>query len=318
MGKQKQKKKIEFVYYTIPVGDYVFPLLGDAWVRKYGEGTPDILHFHNYLEIGYCYHGSGEFVIEDRIHRYTDKMFTVIPANVPHTTNSDPEHICKWEFLFIDVEAFVKTQMQDFRLEAKEVLKIIGRCGTIKTEKNHGVLAGLISRIIEECRNQSPYYKECLKGYLRALVIEIIRLEEEREQAKRGVFNDYMKTALLYIKENYAEDIKVSDVAKHCGLSETHFRRVFQDSMNMKPVEYVNMVRIEQACELIKDKDISMEEVAYRVGYVTLSTFHRNFKKLTGLTPYHWKYKYNHEHHTMIHYQVSAKKGWDWEESYHD
>jgi len=54
-----------------------------------------MLHFHNLLEIGYCYHGSGRLIIEDREYRYSDNMYTFIPKNVPHTTISDPGNICR-------------------------------------------------------------------------------------------------------------------------------------------------------------------------------------------------------------------------------
>lgn len=79
----KKKKRMEYRYYEIPADTYVLPLLGKGWEQEYGVGIRDMLHFHNYMEIGYCYHGDGELIIEDRTYHYSGKQFTIIPANIP-------------------------------------------------------------------------------------------------------------------------------------------------------------------------------------------------------------------------------------------
>ena len=309
----KQKDKIEFRYYEIPIGKYVLPMLGKGWEQEYGIGYHGMLHFHNYLEIGYCYHGQGDLVIDDRNYRYGDNMLTWIPANIPHTTNSDPGHICKWEYLFIDIESFIKNEMNDCKILADDILKIANKRGTMKTKENHPVMAELILNIIREYRSESLYYQDSAKGYIKALVIEILRLEEERELARRNIkLGHYVGSAIEYIGDNYADDIKVADIAASCGLSESHFRRIFEDSMNMKPVDYINLVRIKNACELIEKEEISMNDVGIRVGYLTPSSFNRNFKRLTGMTPHQWKVeKIQKNGGGLKKYKISAKPGWE-------
>ena len=118
-----KKKDIEFRYYDMPVNSYVLAMLGNGWEQEYGiEQAPGLLHFHNYLEIGYCYDGSGILTIADQKLRYSGNMFSIIPANIPHTTNSDPGHICKWEFLFIDIEPFVRNEMRDALISVSRAL----------------------------------------------------------------------------------------------------------------------------------------------------------------------------------------------------
>ena len=65
-----------------------------------------------------------------------------------------------------------------------------------------------------------------------------------------------MEAALRYVEEHYreplhAEQLRVGDLAAVCGLSETHFRRLFQKNMQLTPMEYVNKVRIREACRLM-------------------------------------------------------------------
>ncbi|MEE3356395.1 MAG: AraC family transcriptional regulator [Candidatus Weimeria sp.] len=308
----KKKKKMEFRYYDIPKGEYVLPKLGKGWEQEYGKGYDGMLHFHNYLEIGYCYHGSGRLIIEDRVYRYTDQTFTIIPANIPHTTISDEGHICKWEFLFIDIEGFVTEEMKWEGYSVSEIIHRINSRGTMKSRENHGELGRLILAIIRECRTKGPYYKEALKGWLATLAVDILRLNQEREEARRiNRVNSYIRDAIEFVGTHYVEEIHISDLAEISGLSESHFRRTFEESMNMKPVEYINMVRIDKACEMIAREDVSMEDVCYRVGYQTPSTFNRNFKSLTGMTPLQWKKGGQKKGSLLSDFHITAQKGWE-------
>lgn len=307
----KEKTRLEFRFYDIPKGDYVLPKLGKGWEQEYGIGYGRMLHFHNFMEIGYCYHGRGELLIEDRTYIYGDRMFTVIPENIPHTTISSPGNICKWEFLFIDIRNFVKTEMTSDSLQADEILRIINKRGTLKTAQNHPILSSLILKIIDECRNENVYYKESIKGYLRAFVIEVLRLDEEREKAGGHRITQFIRDAIEYINAHYAQDVKIADVADHCGMSESHFRRKFENSMHMKPGDYLNMVRVDEACRLIRSGDRSIENIGVAVGYDTPSTFIRNFKKITGMTPQKWRKIQQESGMVRSSYHISAQKGWE-------
>ncbi|MCR5475879.1 MAG: AraC family transcriptional regulator [Lachnospiraceae bacterium] len=307
----KEKPKMEFRFYDIPKGDYVLAKLGKGWEQEYGIGYGRMLHFHNYMEIGYCYHGRGELLIEDRTYIYGNNNFTVIPENIPHTTISAPGNICKWEFLFIDIKNFIRTEMASDDMSADEIIRIINKRGTMKTAVNHPALNDLILKIIKECRDEDMYYRESIKGYLRSFVIEVLRLDEERERAGGNRISDFIRGAIEYINAHYAEDVRIADVADECGMSESHFRRMFEASMHMKPVDYLNMVRIDEACRLIRRGDRSIEQTGIMVGYDTPSTFNRNFRKLTGMTPLEWRKTQAKGGMIRSGYRISAQKGWE-------
>ena len=107
MAKKRKKPKMEFRYYQMPAGSPILALLGQKWVQNYGNDV-DYLHFHNYLEIGFCYEGDGFMAFGEAKMRFSGREFTVIPPNYAHTTNSDLGTVSKWEYLFIDVEGFMK------------------------------------------------------------------------------------------------------------------------------------------------------------------------------------------------------------------
>ncbi|MCR5055040.1 MAG: AraC family transcriptional regulator [Lachnospiraceae bacterium] len=308
----KNTSRLEFRYYNIPTGQYVISKLGPGWEQEYGVGYEGMLHFHNYLEIGYCYYGKGRLIIEDRTYHYGDDMFSFIPANIPHVTISEPGNICKWEFLFVDINEFIKNEMKTMRLETEDVIRIINKRGTIKSLRHHEKMGLIIRGIIEECRQEGPYYKESIKGHLMALVIEALRLDEEREGAKsKRPLPKYIREAIDYIDNNFEQDLKISDVAVNCSISESHFRRMFEETMNMSPVEYLNYVRIKRACALMEKEDVSMEEIGFKVGFTTPSTFNRNFKRFTGTTPYKWKREKDKGMRPGDKMNITAKPGWE-------
>ena len=93
-------------------------------------------------------------------------------------------------------------------------------------------------------------------------------------------------------------------------MSESHFRRIFQECMNMPPNDLINVIRIREAGKLLLKSHISMAEVAYRVGYGNVSTFNRNFKRMMGITPYQWKKSPENYAGRMMDFKISALKGW--------
>ena len=86
---QKKKKAEDGISILSDAGRKPDPgLLGQKWIQHYGENI-DYLHFHNYLEIGYCYGGDGFMVLGEEESASNGGIVTVIPPNYPHTTNSD-------------------------------------------------------------------------------------------------------------------------------------------------------------------------------------------------------------------------------------
>ena len=69
---------MEFRYYQMPAGSPILALLGQKWVQNYGNDV-DYLHFHNYLEIGFCYEGDGVMAFGEAKMRFSGREFTVIP-----------------------------------------------------------------------------------------------------------------------------------------------------------------------------------------------------------------------------------------------
>lgn len=307
----KKRDNIELRYYEIPQTPPLIALLGDRWVLNYGT---DPTHFHNFMEIGYCYYGRGTMYFGSEELEFQDGSITVIPVNFPHHTKSEGESISKWEYIYVDTERFLSEIFEEKPLY-EQILK--GRLNSrplLLSESVHPVIGQNIRLILDEMRHKKEYYQDTVQGYLLALLLNVVRLNpavELKGVAESGDGNfDRLTGVIKYISENYQQEMKIGELAEICHMSESHFRRVFVESMNVPPLEYVNLVRIQKACELLIRSEESLENIGKKVGYYALATFVRNFKKVVGSTPGQWRAAARQNEGGLVHYKVSIHKGW--------
>ena len=305
----KKKQSAEFRFYELPKDEPVLALTGSKWIQVYGKKI-DNLHFHNLLEIGYCHYGAGTLTLEEERHRFGADMISCIPSNFLHVTKSDADVMAFWEYIFISPEEILKSQGKS-QQEIKALVELINQRAFFFRAEEHPSIALIVRAIFKEMEHKNAYYCDCVAGMVYALLFEIARANGQEAVATVGRTNTLqLERAIAYVEENYRYNFKIADLADECHMSETHFRRVFQEKMNMTPIEYVNFVRIKKACELIDRTDISMEEVAEQVGFVTPSTFNRNFRRIIGTSPYQWKKRPENHEGRLLDYRISALKGW--------
>lgn len=90
----------------------------------------------------------------------------------------------------------------------------------------------------------------------------------------------------LWMQNNLAKtDIQMSELANSEGMSQRNFTRRFRIATDMTPVEYLQSKRIELARDLLQNSNLSISEIAYRVGYLDVSYFTQLFKQKTSITP---------------------------------
>ena len=87
------------------------------------------------------------------------------------------------------------------------------------------------------------------------------------------------------IDRSYADDLDIATLARIALMSPSHFIRRFRAVFGETPHRYLQRRRIERAMTLLRDHDRSVTEVALAVGYDSLGTFSRTFRRVTGRTP---------------------------------
>ena len=88
-----------------------------------------------------------------------------------------------------------------------------------------------------------------------------------------------------YISSHYAEPISLNDLAVKFSFSPVYLGRLFKRETGTSFNEYLKRVRIQAACEMIEDNDISIKQLAEKVGIPDLNYFYRLFKQVTDMTP---------------------------------
>lgn len=312
MSKKRKRSKIEFRYYQLPVGSPILALLGQKWVQNYGRDV-DYLHFHNYLEIGFCYEGRGTMTLGDQDVRFHGRQFTVIPKNYPHTTLSDVGDLSKWEYLYVDVEEIL-SYMQGNPVRMERMLQRINSRALFFDEKQQPEMAAKILSVMNIMRRSEEFYVEEARGILAALLAQIARINcaegEAREDENTQRMTNVVTEALNYISIHYMEQIKVEDLAKTCHISETHFRRMFSASMKISPLDYINLVRVQAACQNLRKSDAPIADIAHKCGFSTNSTFNRNFRRIMGVTPMEWRKRPQNYERQLLNFDIHIEEGW--------
>ncbi|MGN7811769.1 helix-turn-helix domain-containing protein [Flavobacterium sp. 22076] len=93
------------------------------------------------------------------------------------------------------------------------------------------------------------------------------------------------------IRNRLNESLSLEDTAKRAGMSVRSLTRLFQAQLHITYIQYLKMLRIIKAMELINDTDLNMTEIAYEVGYSNIAAFSNNFHQLTNMRPTEFKQK---------------------------
>lgn len=310
---KKKKDTVEFRFYEIPQQEAALVLCGESWIRVYGHDEFH-LHFHNLMEIGICRYGKGTMHLNEDIVEYKDNTITIIPENYPHVTVSEGEENNFWEFIFFDLRSIVTELFPNQIVYQNEILKAINKEPVFTNVEEEPHITQLINDIIKEAKDNEPFHQDIVLLHLKELVYTLIRrsssMPEIEEPKIKGSNMSQIATALDYVNKNFDKQIRIGELAKKCGMSETHFRRIFEDFINMSPMDYVNLIRIQRACDYMKKSNDSMDLVALKCGFTTTSTFNRNFKKFLNTSPYQWKINPENYEGKLLNFRISALKGW--------
>lgn len=88
-----------------------------------------------------------------------------------------------------------------------------------------------------------------------------------------------------YIREHITEDLTLGEVARAVNTSASYFCRLFKKATGINYSQYLSRVRLERAKQLLVNPHLRVSEVAYEVGFQSLTHFNRVFKKLLGQSP---------------------------------
>ena len=251
-----------------------------------------MLHRHNGLEIGYCHHGAGIFVVEDKTLPFRTGDVSVISEAEMHLAQSAAGTVSQWTFISFDPARLVPAPPEERWLLRCEPFHGV-KFRNILSPAAYPAITRAVYTIVSEMQAQEPGYQSAVRAQAWTLLLELHRLTGMAATRWTGAVADSriapIAGALEVIATGYGYPLRVEELAAACHCSVTHFRRLFTAALGQSPQHYLTQFRLRMATTLLAHTDRSIAEIAGAVGYSTLSSFNRQFKMLLGTPPRAWR-----------------------------
>jgi len=110
-----------------------------------------------------------------------------------------------------------------------------------------------------------------------------------KEEGDGDKANTYVKKAIAFIRSNYCNPIRVTDVADFVCVNRSYLYTLFENSLGMPPQKFLSAYRLTKAAELLQATDIPIESIALSCGYSDSLVFTKAFKQMKGQAPSHYR-----------------------------
>ncbi|MBP3518247.1 MAG: helix-turn-helix transcriptional regulator [Parabacteroides sp.] len=104
-------------------------------------------------------------------------------------------------------------------------------------------------------------------------------------QLSTSIENQRIEPAMIYMNQYYKEPIKLEQLANLCCMSPNYFHKIFRNTLNMTPANYLTLLRMNAALQLLTDRRLTIKNIAYELGFTDDAHFCRSFKKYYGIPP---------------------------------
>lgn len=250
----------------------------------------DGLHCHNCMELGLCVSGAGKICTRAGERRFSAGTLFLAPRGVYHSQQNEGVPLTHWRYLEIDEDALLRAASASTLAALRRLLDAVRADGLFIAEGD-AMVAALVEMMLK-VRERTGVEAEPEGELFTQLLLAILSRRAEEAPAEAASAPPEMQPvepALLYVREHYAGEIRVGDLARSCAMSESYFRKVFTQLTGMAPLEYVNRYRIHRAVNLLHMTRESVQNIAGRCGFSSIASFNRNFRRYAGKSPSDWR-----------------------------
>ena len=250
------------------------------------------LHWHTEFEIIHVISGGFTLYIDNIKYEMQKTDFAFIGCGmlhrgVPLSNGQGTDNNCTYECIVFDLNMLRSKAAGTLD---SYIIPLLSRVCEVKSpyHNNNNIMYTVIDAIFKTISNKSDYYEldvlsllyRCFsllysEGYISASV-----------QSRCNLHHAEIITELLdWIDTHYNEQITLSDLAVVSGYKEKYLCRFFKDYTSLTPIDYINRVRIDNACRELLHYGCSVTEAAFNNGFNDLSYFSKKFKLYMGMTP---------------------------------
>ncbi len=262
---------------------------GGGFIADYISDIGGLWHFHPEYELVLNLKSNGTRIIGDSVELFDRYDLVLIGGNIPHSwnyyrnENAVPEkHGIMLHFRRDSLgEAFLSQfEMQEVKALLDQAER--GICFSVEDARKAEKLlvAGInntgIAKMIE--------FFSLLK-LLISSEKKVSLCSENYRQDYDATGNKRMAEVYSYIRENYFRPISLEKISKIANMSPFTFSRIFKKNCGTGFVEYLNKVRTDRACYLLRESDYQVNDIAIECGFGSISNFNKQFRKTEGIAP---------------------------------
>lgn len=242
------------------------------------------LHWHKEFEIIRVLSGHFHLFLANTEYVLSSGDIAFVSSGTLH--RGDPDR-CLYECIVFDLNMLRRYSGDGVGARIVPILS-----GSMTVDRYHRANSAEFCKTADalfDClRAASEYYELSVYGLLFTLFAQLyasgaIHPVSGRHRNDRR--NEAMIAILNWIELHYKEQITLEQLASISGMNEKYLCHLFKEFTDHTPIDYINRLRIEQACHEIHSNRLSITEAAYESGFNDLSYFSRTFRKYKGFSP---------------------------------
>ena len=235
-------------------------------------------HFHKKIEITYVEKGSCASIIAQNTFNATADDILYVPEYYSHSyvTSNDVirQVFLPTESLTGDIKNITEKHsfpllMDDKVFNSTHILPILQNILHIQDDPKINKTAKTL--LIKGCTTE--FFGWLYQGYGHKLIVKNKKLEN-------------FAAILIYIDENYCNDISLESISKAFNYNKYYFSKLFNQNTNTSLQNYINTLRVKNFLKRYKKGDLNIiKNLAFEVGFNSMPSFYRAFKQVYGISP---------------------------------
>lgn len=285
--------------YPVLKGDTIFRKNELVYINKSNElqAYCDIVHRHDFIEILYVISGKGIHTVGDSEYEISKGDLFIINYDIPHgffpkKGSSEVPLVYNCAFMpgFLDSSLFTSIHFQDIASSFLFNSLFPDDSSPIADLKLQGAdfneIGDLFSKMYTEYKSMKKGYCDIIRAYLIELIVKIFRhIETGQRRVPSTKSRELVDKAVEYLRSNYNSEIKLEDLAMKSFVSKNYFSKLFKDVTGINFSDYIQNLRIDESCSLLRNTDMKVTDIALQSGFKDIKFFYEVFKKITGKTP---------------------------------
>lgn len=242
---------------------------------------------HDPYEIYYLVDGERRYFIGDKTYTVEPGTLVFVPPNVIHRTldSRQPRHdriLIQFpgSYLYVPFDS-LPLYLEPFRSPYP----------LLRLGNDRASIEPLLLRMVDEYNGSGPDRDAMLHAMLCQLLLAAGRMMRDGAgNAESGEEpNGRLQPIVDHILRHYSEPLQLGELAAAYYFSPSHLSRLFKRTTGFQFSEFVQLVRIQRAQELLRTTDRKVSEIAEAAGFGNLSHFQHVFKKIVHCTPLQYR-----------------------------